>query len=151
MVSGMKWLLVAAFPLLAAGPEVASLSWMSGCWAFERNGVKVEEHWSKPAADTMLGYSRTLRPGRPAFFEQLRIEVKEGQITYIPIIGKQGPIPFTLKSAADQQVVFENPTHDYPQRIAYSRVGDELRARTELLDEAKPRPQNFFYKRIACD
>jgi hypothetical protein len=147
----MKWMLLLVFPLMAAGPEVATLGWMSGCWALERNGVKVEEHWSKPAGEVMLGYSRTMRPGRPTFYEQLRIELREGVVSYVPIVGKQGPIVFGLKRSEDNEVVFENPMHDYPQRIAYARVGDELRARTELLDEAKPRPQNFIYKRVACD
>jgi len=144
-------MLLVVFPLMASGPEVASLDWMTGCWVMERNGVKVEEHWSKPAGEVMLGYSRTVRPGKPTFYEQLRIEVREGQVSYVPIVGKQGPIVFPLKKSTEREVVFENPTHDYPQRIAYTRVGDELRAKTELLDEAKPRPQNFVYKRVACD
>jgi hypothetical protein len=147
----MKLLVVFMMPLMAAGPEVASLGWMSGCWAMERNGVKVEEHWSKPAGEVMLGYSRTMRPGRPTFYEQLRIGAREGVIQYVPIVGKQGPIEFALKKSGENEVVFENPGHDYPQRIAYVRNGDELRATTSLLDEAKPRPQNFVYKRVACD
>lgn len=147
----MRWMFLAALPMLAAAPEVASLEWMSGCWVMERNGLKVEEHWSKPAGEVMLGYSRTVRPGRPTFFEQLRIEVKDGVISYIPIVGKQGPIVFAMKSSAANEVVFENPAHDYPQRIAYARSGDEMKARTESLDPARPRPQNFTYKRVACD
>ena len=99
----------------------------------------------------MLGYSRTMRPGRPVFFEQLRIEIKEGELTYIPLVGKQGPIPFALKKSGTNEVVFENAAHDYPQRIAYERVGEELKAKTELLDSAKPRTQSFNFKRVACD
>jgi len=76
----MKLLVAFLLPLAAAEPEVASLGWMSGCWVMERNGVKVEEHWSKPAGDVMLGYSWTMRPGRPTFYEQLRIGVREGVI-----------------------------------------------------------------------
>lgn len=144
-------MLLVVCPLIAAGPEVASLGWMTGCWTMDRNGVKVEEHWSKPAGEVMLGYSRTVRPGKPTFYEQLRIEVREGQVSYVPIAGKQGPIVFPLKKSSENEVVFENPSHDYPQRIAYTRTGDELRARIELLDEAKPRSQSFLYKRVACD
>ena len=81
----MKLAFLALVPLMAAGPNMASLSWMSGCWAFERNGARVEEHWSMP--------------GRPVFFEQLHIELKDGDLTYIPLVGKQGPSPFTLKKS----------------------------------------------------
>lgn len=147
----MRWLLIVAMPLLAAAPEVASFGWMSGCWVMERNGAKIEEHWSKPEGNVMLGYSRTMRPGRPTFFEQLRIEVRDGVPHYVPIVGKQGPIPFAWKRSGDNEVVFENPAHDYPQRISYQREGNVLRARTELLDEAKPRQQQFVYQRTNCD
>lgn len=75
----------------------------------------------------MLCYSRTMRPGSALFFDQLRIQIKDGE------------------------VVFENAAHDYPQRIAYERVGEQLRARTELLDSAKPRTQSFNFKRVSCD
>ncbi len=92
----MKLAFLVFIPLMAAGPELSSLGWMSGCWAAEHKGARIEEHWSKPAGDLMLDYSRTMRPGHPVFFEQLRIELKNGELTYIPLIGKQGPIPFTL-------------------------------------------------------
>lgn len=144
-------LILLLLPLAAVAPEIAKLAWMSGCWALDRNGTRVEEHWSSPAGGVMLGYSRTIRPSRPTSFEQIRIEAKEGELLYVPIVGKQGPIPFTLVKSSEQEVVFENPKHDYPQRIAYKRLGDELHARTELLDEAKPRTQSFPYKRVTCD
>ena len=39
-----------------------------------------------------------MRPGHPVFLEQLRIGLKDGELTYIPLAGKQGPIPFTLNN-----------------------------------------------------
>jgi hypothetical protein len=32
---------------------------------------------------------------------------------------------------AGQRAVFENPTHDFPQRVIYERDGDALKARIE--------------------
>ena len=49
----MNLAFLALAPLMAADPAMASPSWMSGCWAFERNGTRVEEHWSKPGRPVM--------------------------------------------------------------------------------------------------
>ncbi len=144
----MLLLLILAFA--AETQDVASLKWMSGCWALERNGARIEEHWSLPVGGLMLGYSRTVRQDKVISSEQIRIESRDGKVAYIPIVGKQGPIPFALSKLTDMEVVFENPQHDYPQRIAYLKTDAGMTARTELLDEAKPRRQTFAYQRVAC-
>ena len=36
-----------------------------------------------------------------------------------------------LKQAGATRVVFENPGHDFPQRVIYERQGDVLNARIE--------------------
>ena len=41
-------------------------------------------------------------PGRPVFFEQLHIELKDGKLTYIPLVGKQGPSPFDTANPRTQ-------------------------------------------------
>ena len=33
------------------------------------------------------------------------------------------PVPFRLTSVESGRVVFENPTHDFPQKIIYQRNG----------------------------
>ena len=38
---------------------------------------------------------------------------------------------FETRATSDTLVVFENPTHDFPQRIIYWKDGNDLRARIE--------------------
>src|SRR5687767_3719967 len=60
----------------AGAARLAPAGFLAGCWrATEADGAVVEESWSLPAGGLMLGWSRTLRPGRAAQFEQLRIEL----------------------------------------------------------------------------
>jgi hypothetical protein len=40
-------------------------------------------------------------------------------------------VAFAAKEASGTRVVFENPDHDFPQRIIYERNGDVLNARIE--------------------
>lgn len=99
----------------------------------------------------MLGHSRTLRQGKLAGFEQLRIELREGVAHYVPAInGRAAAVAFRMVKASEAEVVFENASHDYPQRIGYELRGDVLEARTELLDEANPKRRVFAYRRVGC-
>ena len=45
--------------------------------------------------------------------------------------------PFPLKDVSGTRVVFENPAHDFPQRIIYWKDGADLRARIEGTQNGK--------------
>jgi Domain of unknown function (DUF6265) len=45
--------------------------------------------------------------------------------------GASPPVGFPLESLGKRRAVFENPSHDFPQRVIYWREGDRLRARVE--------------------
>ena len=98
----------------------------------------------------MLGFSRTVRGGRMAFFEYLRIEQSDGAVRYVANIrGKE--TPFTLAKMSDDEAEFTNPAHDFPQVIRYRRVSaDEIHARVDGPATGKERAQDFPMKRIAC-
>jgi hypothetical protein len=46
--------------------------------------------------------------------------------------------------------VFENPQHDFPQRVGYRRDGDTMLAWVEGMASGKPRRVEFPYRRVAC-
>lgn len=103
----------------AAEPaSIANLSFMTGCWEMKVGPMFTEEQWSKPAGDTMLGLSRTLKSGKTVFSEFMRIEKTSDGFAYRARIlpGQPGTL-FTLIRSTDTEAVFENPTHDFPQRI----------------------------------
>jgi len=57
---------------------------------------------------------------------------------------------FLSKLIADGQLVFENPEHDFPQRIGYERDGDGMRAWIEGTLDGRSRRVEFAYMRVAC-
>jgi hypothetical protein len=112
--------------------SLASLSWMTGSWSGVSQGLEMEEHWTAPKGNTMIGIHRDVGKGRTLSFEFLRIEQQGDQIVYLSMPkGRSPATPFPLKDASGSRVVFENPTHDFPQRIIYWRDGNDLRARIE--------------------
>jgi hypothetical protein len=114
--------------------------------------MTIDEQWSKPAAGTLLGASRTMKQGRTVFHEFMRIEQQGTEITYTPRVGTSAkPVSFRLIKQTEDEVVFENATHDFPQRIIYRKTEGGLRARIEGLDKGKQRGEDFPYKRVACE
>jgi len=111
---------------------LTDLSWMSGSWSGAAGGVDMEEHWTAPKGNSMFGVHRDVAKGRTASFEFLRIEQQGDQIVYLSMPNGRSPAtPFPLKEISGTRVVFENPAHDFPQRIIYWKDGNELRARIE--------------------
>ena len=54
-------------------------------------------------------------------------------------------------SGTNVNVVFENASHDFPQRISYRKRGaDSLIARTEGTVRGQPRAFEFAYTRTPC-
>jgi hypothetical protein len=111
----------------------------------------VEEQWTKPAGGTLLGMGRTVRNGKTVFTEFLKISVENGKLTYTARIGTKGVTEFPMLRVSAEEVVFENPSHDFPQRIVYRKVPEGLLARIEGVDKGKPRHEDLPYKRARCE
>lgn len=147
----MKFAALLLFCLPAWASGVEDLSWIAGCWELKMGPVTIEEMWTAPAGGTLLGMGRTIKNGRAVFSEFLKIETKAGKIVYTPRIGtKQSPVDFVLFRSSADEVVFENPAHDFPQRIIYRKQPEGLFARIEGTDKGKQRGEDFPYKRVAC-
>jgi len=132
---------------------VDQLDWISGCWASDDGKERIEEQWMKPAGQSMMGMSRTVAGGKTVFTEYLQIREKDGQLAYIAAIGIGAKsVVFKQIKSTDGEVVFENPEHDFPQRIIYRRESaDKLFARIEGKEKGVEKGMDFRYKRAKCD
>lgn len=129
-------------------PGLQQLAWLAGGWRAEsKTGASSEEHWIAPKAGLMLGVNRSVRRGR-ASFEFLRIQQTTEGITYYASPGGRKPTPFKLTSAKNKTAVFENPKHDFPQKIVYRLEKDTLHARIEGKIGGKPRAMSWKWKRM---
>lgn len=135
----------------AAKPTVQALGWISGCWENTCGKRYNEEHWMKAAGNTMLGMSRTINDGRTREFEFLRIHEDKGDIYYTSKPSGQPEASFKLISWKENEAVFENPTHDFPQRIIYRRDCAALQASIEGKMNGQERGVDFLFTRAKCD
>jgi len=104
------------------------LDWMAGNWCADSGGTAVEEVWLPPRGGVLVGLGRTYTPDRTVGFEFLRIAEVEGVQIYIAQPGGQPPTNFARTAGGENWVRFENPQHDFPQRIEYRRDGGNLHA-----------------------
>lgn len=147
-------LLLLALGGLAAAPlehPIERLRWMGGCWErASRSGV-VEEQWTAPRGGSMLGLSRTIRGDSTVAWEAIRIYARADRLVYAATPSGQAPAEFESTVVSDTLVVFENPEHDFPQRILYRpAVGDSLHARIEGMRGTELRGADFRYGRARC-
>lgn len=159
-----------ALPAPATSPADAlrptdRLGWMAGCWSYrDTRGRLVEEQWSAPRAGVMFGYSRTTRARPDAagdtllLFETSRIsETPDGGLVFAANPSGQQPDEFRWAgnaTALDSAVTFENPAHDFPQRVRYRRgraTADSLIARVEGARGGAVRGIDFPYARARCE
>ncbi|HVQ37222.1 MAG TPA: DUF6265 family protein [Pyrinomonadaceae bacterium] len=117
---------LAAATLIEPATTIAELGWISGDWQTAAGGqVRIEEHWTAPAAGTMMGVGRTIAGGKTVEFEYLRIEQRGEEIFYVA--SPKGRCPatdFKLTKLAAQEATFENPEHDFPKRVIYRKNSD---------------------------
>ncbi len=149
-------LLVANFGAASDAKDAVSikrLSWLAGCWAYDGREPGSAEHWLAPAGGSMLAVTRVIRDGRMVSYEFLRIEeTGDGTLRLIAAPVGQATTAFYLAALEARAVAFENPEHDFPQRISYRLVDDvHLVARAESFANGEDVGIDFAMTRTPCD
>jgi len=109
-----------------AASKISDLIWLAGDWQSASGGrAQIEEHWTCPAGGTMIGMGRTVVGDKTAEFEFLRIEQRGNDLFYVANPNANCPqTDFKLTRLSGQEVIFENPAHDYPKRVIYRKNSD---------------------------
>jgi len=126
------------------------LGFMSGCWQGRTaSGSTIEEHYTTPSSNLMLGTTRYLRDGATRSFEFTMIAADSAGSRITPHPGGRASVSFREVGRSGTSVDWENPAHDFPQRIRYERVGpDSLVATISLADGS--RATGYRMGRVGC-
>ena len=127
------------------------LAWLSGCWERRTARGAVTEQWMPPGGGMLLGAGRTVRGDSVTEYEQLRIHERGDTVVYHATPSGQAPAEFRTTQVSDTLVAFDNPAHDFPQRVLYRRgPADSLFARIEGTRNGQRRGVDFRYARVSC-
>jgi hypothetical protein len=115
-------------------PPLTAPDWMAGYWLSCADGRQVSETWTGAGSGALFGVGLTRAARGVMEFEFVRIAPHEGGYAYFAQPGGRAPVAFKLVISRPDRVVFENPAHDFPQRVTYERSGETLTARIETAD-----------------
>ncbi|AWK05016.1 hypothetical protein HYN56_12570 [Flavobacterium crocinum] len=134
-------------------PNLAKAEWFIGEWGNKSPEGELTERWKKENDSVYLGESYFVvgEEKDTVFGEHVRLEETNGKLSYIVTVPGQNqelPVSFEMTSATDNQIVFENPKHDYPNKIIYNLVAkDSLIAEISGLKKGKPNTERFVMKK----
>ncbi len=151
------FLSLAATPLHGQGTgdsPLAPFAWMPGCWEGTlSNGALYEEWWMPEGGGLMQGIARMTREGRTITFEFMVLRVENGTPVFMgQPANASTPTRFPLSAREGERWVFENPEHDFPQRVIYANpaAGSAPFARIEGTTGGGERSLEFPLERVAC-
>lgn len=127
-------------------PAKATAHPFVGCWDNE-NG-QAREAWTIDPSGWLFGYAVNRDDnGNVTFFEQMRIEIKDGQETYIVSAADGASVSFERRDTGDpSEYEYVNPHHDFPQVITYTVSDGRLDAVINVMDGSNP----VAFKKQAC-
>jgi hypothetical protein len=111
-------------PPPAVPATIAQVGWISGDWNGAMGASAVEERWSPGNGGAMIGTSRTLRGDVMTQFEFLCISERNGTLVYTAMPNAGAQTDFTLTKVDALSATFENPEHNFPKLIRYTKRED---------------------------
>lgn len=121
-------LLSVVFSLTLSSQEMPNF--LLGTWKMENE--ELYEHWDKLNVNSMRGFAYSLKDGQMHVFEHLEISKKKNKLTLSAAVQGQndGKTIEFKQTKSGETVVFENPKHDMPNKIEYTKLNEnELQVR----------------------
>lgn len=123
-----------------------------GTWQMRTPKGIIGETWKNGKANELNSEGYKIAGKDTIKLEKVQLVKKEDGIYYISTVKDQNdakPVPFKLISSANNEFVFSNPAHDFPQRIVYHIVtADSLHAWIDGQYNGKFIKRDFYYKRV---
>lgn len=128
---------------------ISDFSWLEGKWTGTAGQMNFFEEWSSLNGNCMTGKGGAISGGDTVFSESIKIEQRGEDVFYIPSVKENGgAVDFKFTGYKSDSIVFENPQHDFPQRIVYFRLPDnKLYACIDGLNAGKYDRIEFSYQK----
>ncbi len=103
--------------------ELEKANWMLGEWEKTDSLGTLREIWERLDDSTYIGLSYYIQNKKDTLHnEQVELMQNGEHLIYSATIkgeNNDSPIPFQMTKDEDSLLVFENPKHEYPQKIQY--------------------------------
>lgn len=103
--------------------ELQKAKWLLGEWEKSDSLGILKETWISKDDSTFVGQSYYIQNKKDTLHdEQIELVQDSDHLIYKTAVkgeNNDAPIPFQMTKDEDSLLVFENPKHDYPQKIQY--------------------------------
>jgi fructose-specific component phosphotransferase system IIB-like protein len=135
--------------LWAGAQKAEAFKWLAGNWKIDRPNGTILESWTIVNDSTLAGKSVFIKNNTDTIpQETIELAYRKGQWYYIPVVKGQNnnqPVQFTVILVKGTEFISQNPAHDFPQRIAYRRIGKQVFASIEGSRNGKYAKINFDF------
>src|SRR6218665_2604301 len=132
--------------------EIDKVKWIAGEWENKSKEGILTESWER-MNDTVFNAECYFVNGKDTLHnEKISLKQADNAIIYSPTVkGENGnrPVHFKMTSVNANELVFENPKHDYPQKIVYTKITDDsLVTKISGIIKGKPYSESYPMKKI---
>ena len=131
--------------------KIKTANWLLGKWSSKMDDGELSENWNQLNDSTFEGKSFFIKGKDTLHFESIVLQQKGKDLFYNATVKGQNnnkAVPFKLTLDSINHLVFENPKHDYPQKITYSLINkDSLVASISGVQQGKPSSEQFGMKK----
>ena len=140
------------FALFSCGNKnvsISDFSWLQGKWEGSSDDLYCFEQWQSFSGNSMNGIGGAVSGKDTIFSEKIKIEQRGEDVFYIPTVKENGgAVDFKFTGYKNDSIVFENPLHDFPQRIVYFKLpNNQLYACIDGFKKGKYVRVGFSYKK----
>ena len=107
--------------------KLEKLNWLIGNWEQKLPDGILKENWTKENDSIFSGDSYFINTKDTVHFESIKLFQKDEELMYsAKVVGQNNDeaVDFKLTSDIVNSFTFENPGHDYPQKITYKKVNE---------------------------
>lgn len=130
---------------------LSEADWLIGTWENKVPEGHFSEIWIKNEQGELKGQSFFVVNRDTLFSEQIELVQKDDAVFYRATVKGQNndqPVAFKRTSSKPNEMIFENPKHDYPQRIVYKKITqDSMIAIISGVQQGKKSLEQFPLKR----
>ena len=131
--------------------KIKATNWLLGNWENNSADGNLSETWKKVNDSTFQAQSYFIKEKDTLHFESITLQQKGEELPYTATVQGQNndkPVSFKLTTSTEKQLVFENPKHDYPQKISYNQITtDSLVAKISGIQQGKPSSEQYSMKK----
>lgn len=131
--------------------KIVVADWLLGNWENKSDEGDLLETWKKVNDSLYDGESYFIKGKDTLHFEKIQMKQKGEALFYIATVKGQNndkPVTFKHNDTIEKQLVFENPKHDFPQKIVYSQITkDSIIIQISGIQQGKSSSERFSMKK----